>query len=177
MQQVTVKDKSFEVFITESELISRISELAMQMNKDLEGKKPLFIAILNGAFMFASELLKNFESECEISFVKYASYHGLASSGQVKTLLGSTEQVEGRTVVILEDIIDSGLTIEKVVNDIMEFKPADVKIATMLFKPGAFKGNYSIDYIAMEIPNDFIVGFGLDYDGYGRNLRNIYKLI
>jgi hypoxanthine phosphoribosyltransferase len=177
MQQVTVKDKDFQVFITESELISAISKMALILNEDLKGKKPLFIAVLNGAFMFASELFKKVDFDCEISFVKYGSYHGVTSSGQVKTIIGCSEDLKDRTVVLLEDIIDSGLTMEKVLADVKSLNPASVKIATMLFKPNAFKGNYQIDYIAMNIPNDFIVGFGLDYDGFGRNLKDIYKLI
>jgi hypoxanthine phosphoribosyltransferase len=177
MQKVKVKDKEFEIYIPEEELMQSISQVANRMNQDLQGKNPLFLGILNGAFMFASELFKRINTDCQISFVKYASYHGVTSTGQVSTLIGANEEVTGRTVVILEDIIDSGITMEKVVADIEKHNPADIKIATMLFKPDAFKRNYPIHYIGKEIPNDFILGFGLDYDGYGRNLRDIYKLI
>ncbi|MDQ3193071.1 MAG: hypoxanthine phosphoribosyltransferase [Bacteroidota bacterium] len=176
MQKVKVKDKEFEVFITEKEILKAIDVVVEKMQKDLQGKNPLFIAILNGAFMFASDLFKKYEGDCEISFVKYASYAGTSTTGQVITLIGSNEKVTDRTVVILEDIIDSGITMEKVVSDIKEFNPLDVKIATLLFKPEAFTKNYPIDYIGLSIPNDFIVGYGLDYDGYGRNLKDIYKI-
>ncbi|HET6245745.1 MAG: hypoxanthine phosphoribosyltransferase [Bacteroidetes bacterium] len=177
MQKVKVKDKDFELFISENQIQKAIDDVVEKMQTDLKDKNPLFIAILNGAFMFASDLFKKYSGDCQISFVKYASYSGTQTTGQVITLIGSNEQVTGRTVVILEDIVDSGITMEQVVKDIKVFNPLDVKIATLLFKPDAFIKNYSIDYVGISIPNDFIVGYGLDYDGYGRNLKDIYKIV
>jgi hypoxanthine phosphoribosyltransferase len=177
MQQVKVKDRSFKLYLPEKEIVEAIDQIARKINNDYEGKNPLFIAILNGAFMFASELFKKINVDCEISFVKYSSYAGTATTGQVNTLIGSNEDVTGRDIIILEDIVDTGITMEKVVRDINVFKPASVKIATLLFKPAAFQKTYKIDYVGKEIPNDFIVGFGLDYDGFGRNLKDIYKIV
>ena len=176
MQRVKVKDKEFEIFITEKEICKAVDGVVEKMSRDLKGKNPLFIAILNGAFMFASDLFKKYPGDCQISFVKYASYREISSTGQVATLIGSNEEVTGRSIVILEDIIDSGITMEQVVKDIKAHHPLEIKIATLLFKPDAFVKNYQIDYIGMSIPNDFIVGYGLDYDGYGRNFKDIYKL-
>jgi hypoxanthine phosphoribosyltransferase len=177
MQQVKVKDRSFSLYLPEKEIIGAIENIAKKINEDYEGKNPLFIAVLNGVFMFASELFKKVNVDCEISFVKYSSYIGTKTSGQVNTLIGSNEDITGRNIIILEDIVDTGITMEKVVRDINAFQPASVKIATLLFKPAAFQKKYKVDYIGKEIPNDFIIGFGLDYDGFGRNLKDIYKIV
>ena len=177
MPSIKIKDKDFEVFISEQELQNAVKTLADRINVDLKGKFPLFVGVLNGSFMFVSDLLKNIDHECEVSFIKVSSYTGTSTSGQVKNLIGFNESVKGRTIVVCEDIIDSGITMEAIVADLQQYEPADVKLATLLFKPGSFKKTYKIDYVAIEIPDDFIVGYGLDYDGVGRNFRDIYKIV
>ena len=177
MKTVKIKDKEFALSITSEEIQNAISVVAKNINKDYEGKAPLFLVVLNGSFMFASDLFKQLTVPCEISFVKVASYQGTSSTEVVKTLIGLAENLKGRNVVIIEDIVDTGNTIEGLVNDLKEKSPADVKICTLLFKPNAYLKNIELDYIGMEIPNDFIVGYGLDYDGFGRNLADIYKII
>lgn len=177
MQTIKIKDKDFAVFISEQEIQQAIKSLAAKMNEELKGKCPLFVGVLNGSFMFVSDLLKNIETECEVSFIKVSSYSGTTTSGNVKKLIGFNEQIKGRTIVVCEDIIDSGITMETIVAELKGYEPADVKLATMLFKPGSFTKNYKIDYVALEIPDDFIVGYGLDYDGFGRNFRDIYKIV
>ncbi len=176
MKEVKIHNKKFKVLIPSEEIQKGISEVAGKINTELKGKQPLFICVLNGAFIFASDLLKKINIECEISFVKLASYQGTTSSGEVKTLIGLDENVRNRTVVILEDIVDTGLTVETIVKQLKVFKPKKIKIATLLFKPDAYKKNIPIDYIALKVPNDFIVGYGLDYDGLGRNLEDIYVI-
>jgi hypoxanthine phosphoribosyltransferase len=177
MQTVTFKDKTFTLSIPAEEIQSVIARLAGQLNEDLKGTRPIFLVILNGSFMFAADLLKRIDLECEVSFVKLASYSGTQSTAIVKKLIGLNEDLAGRTVVILEDIIDSGVTVENMLEQLKELEPAGIKIATLLFKPDAFSRYYKIDYIGLSIPNDFIVGYGLDYDGLGRNLPDIYKIV
>ncbi len=178
MKQVKIHDKAFELFISWEKIESEVQKMADKMNKDLAGTNPLFVCILNGSFMFAAELFKRIDLvETEISFVKLASYSGDSSSGSIKQLIGLNEDITGRTVVILEDIVDTGLTIENILEQLSELNPQQVLIATLLLKPDALKKEVQLDYIGMEIPNDFIVGFGLDYDGHGRNLIDIYKVI
>ena len=147
-----------------------------KMNQDLSDKNPLFIVVLNGAFVFASELITRFKGECDVTFVRFASYEGTKSSNSVRELMDLNENVEGRTVVFIEDIIDSGLTMLLAKDKLKALGAKDVLISTLLYKPKAFKHNYYIHYVGIEIPNDFIVGFGLDYDGKGRNLPDIYKI-
>ncbi len=146
------------------------------MNKDLKGKDPLFIVILNGAFVFAADLLKNININCQISFLKVASYHGTTSTGTIRDLIGIDEDLKGKTLVVVEDIVDTGLTLEHISKLLKKHKPAEIKIATFLFKPEAYKKKLTIDYIGMKIPNEFIIGYGLDYNGYARNLKDIYVL-
>lgn len=179
MESKTVKlhDKEFKTFIYAKEIDIAVSKVAQQMNQDLKGKNPLFIIVLNGAFMFASDLLKKITIDCEITFVKLSSYTGTKTSHVVRELIGLDESLAGRTVVLVEDIIDTGITMHNTVPKLKHMEAEDVKIATLLFKPKAFQKDFKIDYIGMEIPNDFIVGFGLDYDGLGRNLPDIYKII
>jgi hypoxanthine phosphoribosyltransferase len=177
MNKIRIHDKQFEPFIGYTTIDEAIERLAHQMNKDLEGKTPLFLVILNGSFMFAADLLKKISIPCEISFVKLSSYVGTQSTEQVRELIGFNEEINNRTVIILEDIIDTGITMEKVLDRLNRMGAAEVKIATLLFKPSAFQKDFKIDYIGIEIPNDFIVGFGLDYDGFGRNLKDIYKIV
>jgi hypoxanthine phosphoribosyltransferase len=178
MKQVKIHDKEFKLFIPYEKIRSVVESMAEQMNSDLEGKNPLFICILNGSFMFAAELFKRINLvESEISFVKLASYDGDKTSGNVKQLIGLNEEIKGRTVVILEDIVDSGITIDNILEQLKPLEPKEVRIATLLLKPDALKKVVQLDYVGLEIPNDFIVGYGLDYDGYGRNLIDIYSVI
>lgn len=177
MKTVTLKDKTFGISIPEAKLFEAVDKVAEKMTAELEGKDPIFLIVLNGAFMFASDLLKRVEIPAQLSFVKVASYNGTESTGRVTELIGLNEDVAGRTVVIIEDIIDSGRTMYGMVQKLKSLGVEDLRIATLFFKPEALKYDLNINYVAMEIPNDFIVGYGLDYDGYGRNLRDIYTLI
>lgn len=177
MKNVTILDREFELFIPYEKIRSIIEEMADQMNKDLKDKNPLFICILNGSFMFAAEIFKRISLlDAEISFIKLASYSGTNTTGSVKELIGLNEDLTGRTVVILEDIVDSGITIDKTIEQIKSKNPLEIKIATLLLKPDALQVQVPLDYIGIEIPNDFIVGYGLDYNGRGRNLIDIYKV-
>ena len=178
MKQVKIHDKTFELFLPYEKIRATVEKMAEQMNKDLAGKNPLFICILNGSFMFAAELFKRIDFvDSEISFVKLASYQGEKSTGSVKQLIGLNEKIEGRTVVVLEDIVDSGITIDNIQEQLKKLKPKKVFVATLLLKPDALQKEVHLDYIGLEIPNDFIVGYGLDYDGHGRNLLDIYSVI
>ncbi len=176
MSRIQVKDKHFVLSVSEKEIGEAIYAMAKQMNAELKNKQPIFICVLNGAFMFASDLLKQMDFPCEVTFIRLKSYEGTSTDGNVKEVHGLIEDIENRNVVILEDIVDTGHTIENLYNHLLSKKPQSVKIATLLFKPNALVRNVKPDYVAMEIPNDFIVGYGLDYDGFGRNLRDIYKV-
>lgn len=176
-EKIKVKDKEFSVFINAAEIDAAVARVADSINKELKGKVPLFVVVLNGAFMFASDLLKKIKIENNISFVKLSSYTGTRSSQVVNELIGINEVVKGRTVVIVEDIIDSGLTMRRMLDILSQQEAADVRIATLVYKPNAFQSDFKIDYIGMEIPNDFIIGYGLDYDGFARNLPDIYKIV
>jgi len=174
---IKVRDKEFSLFISFEEIDSAITKVANEINNDLKGHTPLFLVILNGAFMFAADLFKKIDLDCEISFVKLASYTGTQTSSIVKELLGLGEDIKGRTIVIVEDIVDTGITMESMIKQLKEKEVKEIRIATLLFKPDAFIKDYKIDYTGMKIPNDFIVGYGLDYNGHGRNLKDIYKII
>ncbi len=177
MAQVTVHGKSFDVYMEEQKIQTRIAEMAAQMNVDFKGKKPLFLAVLNGSFLFAADLFKKLTIECEISFVKLASYEGTQTTEKVKKLIGMNENIKGRTVVVLEDIVDTGITINEMMAQLMEHEPAEIKIATLLFKPAAYIKRVHLDYVGFEVPKVFLLGYGLDYDGLGRNLTDIYKIV
>ena len=177
MKKVTIIDRDFELFITYEKIRSVVEEMAEKMNADFKDKNPLFICILNGSFMFATELFKRISMlDAEISFIKLASYSGTNTTGNVKELIGLNEDLTGRLIVVLEDIVDSGITIAKTIEQIQAKNPAEIKIATLLLKPDALKTKVQLDYVGIEIPNDFIVGYGLDYNGRGRNLIDIYKV-
>jgi hypoxanthine phosphoribosyltransferase len=176
MTQIQLKDKKFEIFLTEDILLEGIERVAKQLNEDLKEKEPLFVCILNGAFMFAAELVGRFNSACEVTFIRLKSYEGTERNGKMEEVQGLMENIENRHIVIIEDIIDTGHTMEHLLNCLKKKNPATIKIATLLFKPNALQLAIQPDYVVKEIPNDFIVGFGLDYDGHGRNLRNIYKI-
>ena len=177
METIKVLDKEFKLYIKQEEIETVIKDIANQINEDYKGKSPIFLVLLNGAFMFASQLLKELTLDCETSFVKYASYNGTQSTGNVKELIGLNSSLEGRDIVIIEDIIDSGYTMKCILKKLEDLKVASVKIATMLFKPNAFEFDYKVDYIGMNIGNEFIVGYGLDYNEHGRNYASIYKVV
>ena len=174
---IQVKDKRFKVSIPSETIQKSIAGMAQKMNQDLAGKEVIFLGILNGSFMFASDLYKQIEIPSQISFLKLASYQGTSTSGNVKRLIGINEDLLGKTVVVLEDIVDTGITIENIIKQLKGYEPAEIKIATFLYKPAALKVKINLDYVGLEIPNDFIIGYGLDYDGLGRNLPDIYTLI
>ena len=176
MNEITVLDREFSVYITEDEIQSRVTALAEKINEDLKGQDVLFFGVLNGVFLFAADIFRQINLECQVSFIKLASYDGTSSTGKIKELIGWNEDITGKTVVVLEDIVDTGATLERVIGELKLRKAADVKICTLLFKPEAYTKDIPVDYIGFEIPNNFVVGYGLDYDGYGRNLRAIYKL-
>ncbi|HAM97860.1 MAG TPA: hypoxanthine phosphoribosyltransferase [Marinilabiliales bacterium] len=176
-KEVQVLDKMFKVSIPSEEIQQSIQRLAQQINSDLKGKEVIFIGILNGCFMFAGDLFKHIDLECQITFLKLASYQGTSSSGNVKRLIGINENIEGKTVVIIEDIIDTGNTLDSIIKQLKGYEPAEIKVATLLYKPDAYEKTIPIDYMAFKIPNDFIIGYGLDYDGFGRNLKDIYTII
>lgn len=174
---IQINDKSFEVFIRENELQEKIKTLAARINDEYQGKEVIFIAILNGAFMFAADLLKSITLPCEISFVKVSSYHGgMSTTGRVDELIGLNASIENKEVIILEDIVDTGITIDKIITLLKAESPASVKVCTLLYKPDAFKGKKAPELVGIIIPNKFVVGYGLDYDEKGRNLREIYQL-
>ncbi|MCH2231211.1 MAG: adenylate kinase [Crocinitomicaceae bacterium] len=173
---VQVLDKSFEVFITRDEIQTEVESLATKINADFEGEDVVFIAVLNGSFMFASDLMKCITLESEISFVKMSSYEGTSTTGKVNELIGLNNNLEGKTVVIVEDIIDTGITIDKIMTLLSMEGAKEVKVCSLLYKPQAFKGTHKPDYIGFSIPNAFVVGYGLDYNEKGRNLDSIYQI-
>lgn len=177
MSIIKVKDKTFKTFIPEDEIQRRVKAVAEKINKDLDGQSPLFLAVLNGSFMFAADLMRYITIPCEISFVKLASYQGTTSTGRVKEIIGINEELQGRTVVIVEDIVDTGKTMKRMLESLGTRNPDSLHICTLLVKPNKLEENLNIEYAAMEIPNDFIVGYGLDYDQQGRNLRDIYTVV
>ena len=177
MNSIKINDRSFRVSITETEIKNRIKSLAADISADMEGKNPLFLAVLNGAFIFAADLMREMTIPCEISFVKLASYQGTTSTGKIKEVFGINEDLTNRTVIIVEDIVESGLTIRQMIDSLGTRNPASVHVCTAFFKPEKLKENLKIDYAAFEIPNDFILGYGLDYDQQGRGLKDLYTLV
>lgn len=177
MKEICILDKNFREFLTEKVIQERIEELAKQINKDLAGKEVVFLGILNGAFLFAADLFRRIDFPARISFVKLASYQGTSSSGLIKELIGWNEDIKNKTIVVVEDIVDTGNTLERIVDELIIRKATEIKIAAMLYKPEAYTKDIPLDYIGFEIPNDFVVGFGLDYDGFGRNLTSVYTLV
>jgi hypoxanthine phosphoribosyltransferase len=177
MKEIRILDKTFREMITEKAVQKRIKELALQLNSDLAGKEVVFLGILNGAFLFAADLFRHIDFQAKISFVKLASYKGTSSSGTIKELIGWNEDINNKSIVIVEDIVDTGNTLERIVDELVIRKVSEVRIATMLYKPDSYTKDMALDYVGFEIPNDFVVGYGLDYDGYGRNLPSIYTLI
>ena len=177
MERITLHDKTFKTYIPFETIDSAIAKVADKLNVDLkEEDKPVFLGILNGSFMFAADLLKKITLNCEISFVKMASYSGTKSTGQIKELIGLNNDISGRTVIIVEDVVDSGNTIVQLYKDLQARNPKQIKICTLLYKPEAYKESIPIDYACLEIPNDFVVGYGLDYDNLGRQYKDIYVI-
>ena len=177
MKKVKVLDKEFGLYIPQEKIEAEIQKVADQINHDLDGMNPLFLVILNGAFMFAAELFKRLTIPCEISFVKLTSYAGTETTNVVRELIGLDHPLDGRHVVIVEDIVDTGHTMRYTIQKLRDLKASDVRIATLFFKPNNFQYTFPVDYKGMDIGNEFIVGYGLDYDQQGRNLPDIYKII
>ena len=177
MSIVKIKDKTFETSITESEIKQRVKELAQKISHDLEGKNPLLLGVLNGSFIFAADLMREMTTPCEISFVKLASYQGITSTGKVHEVLGINEDLAGRDVVIVEDIVDTGRTMRQMLSSLRVRHPKSVDICTLFLKPDKLEEPLDIKYAAFTIPNNFIVGYGLDYDQLGRGLKEVYTLV
>lgn len=176
MSSIQVLDKEFVPYLSESEIQSRIQELAQQINADYENRSPLFIGILNGSFIFAADLYKHISVPSSISFIKLVSYKGTTSTGTVITSIGLEEDLQGRDIILVEDIVDTGKTLSEFIPTLQKQSPASIRVCTLLQKPEALKHPLDVHYIGFSIPNKFVVGFGLDYDGYGRNSREIYQL-
>jgi hypoxanthine phosphoribosyltransferase len=176
MSVIKVHDKSFEIYLSEDRIQQRVKELAAAINKDYEGRRPHFVAILNGSFMFASDLFKHLTIEAELVFIKLASYKGMKSSGDVITSIGLDDDLFGKDVIIVEDIVDTGKTLHNFMPKLLHQQPKSLKIATLLHKSEATEYKLDLHYIGFDIPNKFVVGYGLDYDGLGRNLKEIYQL-
>ena len=172
-----IHDKEFELFIPNTRINVAISEMAANISRDLDGRDVIFMGILNGAFMFAAELIKQITPNCQITFLKLASYAGTSSTGTVKRLIGVNEDIKDKTVVILEDIVDTGITLENIIKQLKGYEPREIRVATLLHKTAAYLKDILLDYVGLEIPNDFVVGYGLDYEGFGRNLPDIYRVV
>lgn len=177
MDTVKILDKEFSLSIPKEKIQLEVERLAAQISRELEGKNPLFLGVLNGSFMFAADLFRRISIPAEISFVKLASYEGTASTGVIKEVIGLSEDITGRTVVVVEDIVDTGCTMQRLVENLGTRAPESIHICTLLLKPEKLQVPLDVEYVALEIPNEFIVGYGLDYDGYGRNLEDIYTVV
>lgn len=176
MKNIKLYDKVFRMSLSEEEIINRVKVVAEQINEEYKGRRPLFLSVLNGAFMFTSDLMKEINIECEISFVKLASYQGTMSTGKVHEVIGINEDLSGRDIIIVEDIVESGKTIMQMMDSLSNRQPASIKVCTLFFKPSKLEEKINVDYAAIVIPDDFIVGYGLDYNQLGRNLRDIYTI-
>lgn len=178
MKIISLVDKKFKMCITRSQVKNSIEHIADRINSDYQGKEILFIAVLNGAFMFASELVRKVKPLCRISFVKVASYQGDMTEGTIRELIGLKEDLNGKHVILVEDIVDTGFTLEHIMNQIKStYQPASIEVASLLFKPQSYRKSLAVNYVGMEIPNDFVIGWGLDYNGYGRNFEDIYTIV
>ena len=177
MNIVKIKDKTFKTFIPEEKILESIKVISDRINEDMKDKNPLFMAVLNGSFIFAADLMRMITIPCQISFVKLASYQGTTSTGKITEVFGVNEDLSGRTIIIVEDIVDTGLTMKRMIESLGTRHPESVHICTLLLKPDKLQVDIDIEYAAMEIPNDFIVGYGLDYDQEGRGLRDIYTIV
>jgi hypoxanthine phosphoribosyltransferase len=177
MQTVKIKDKTFALAYPEAELQKNIRAVANRLNEDFSGRNPLLLGVLNGCFMFAADLMRYMDITCEISFVKLASYQGTTSTGKVKEVIGLNEDISGRDVIIVEDIVESGHTMQRMIETLGTRNPKSVHICTLMQKPDKLEIPLNIEYVAMKIPNEFIIGYGFDYDQQGRNMRDIYSLV
>ena len=177
METIKINDRRFKISIPEAEIKNRIKTVAAQISKDMEGKNPLFLGVLNGAFVFAADLMREITIPSEISFVKLASYQGTTSTGTIQEVIGINENLTGRTVIIVEDIVESGATMKRMIEQLGTRNPASVHICTLFFKPDKLKEELNLDYVVFRIPDDFIVGYGLDYDQGGRGLKDIYTIV
>ncbi|MBP5513833.1 MAG: hypoxanthine phosphoribosyltransferase [Bacteroidaceae bacterium] len=173
---IKVKDKSFTVSIPSDRIQAEVKRVAEQINKDYEGQSPIFLAVLNGSFVFAADLLREVTLPCEVSFVRLASYQGVSTTGQIREIMGLNLDITGRPIIIVEDIVDTGLTMAHMLETLKTHNPSSIDICTLLLKPGKLQVDLDIRYCCLQIPNDFIVGYGLDYDGFGRNTKDIYTL-
>lgn len=171
---ITVHDKQFKLYMTEAEIQKEVKRVASEISRDLAGKNPLFCPVLTGSFMFMTDLARALDFDAETYFVKYSSYSGMSSTGKVKTVIPFPEKCKGRHVVIVEDIVDTGVSMQAMLEELTKLEPAHVYIATLLFKPDSFTKNFKIDYLGRSIPNDFILGYGLDYNDSGRLYKDIY---
>ena len=177
MDTLNIHGKTFEKFISFNDLYAGIQRIAQQINSNHRNEDVLFLGILNGAFMFAGDLLKFIDFHCYLSFIKLASYEADSSTGEVKQLVGFNEEIDGKTVIIMEDIVDTGTTLDYIINSLEKhYNPAKIKLATLLYKPDIYQKNHPVDYYVMDIPDYFLVGYGLDYNGYGRNFKDVYRL-
>ena len=176
-QTIQVKDKTFAVSIPESEIKQQIKRVAVEITRDYSGSQPVFLAVLNGSFIFAADLLREVDLPCEISFVKLASYQGTSSTGEIREVIGLNIDITGRPVIIVEDIVDTGLTMAHMIETLQSHNPASIDLCTLLFKPTKLQVSLDVRYCCKEIPDDFVVGFGLDYDGFGRNTKDIYTIV
>jgi hypoxanthine phosphoribosyltransferase len=176
MSKIQILDKHFSLFIPATDIQKAIDRLAVRMNEELKGKEVIFLSILNGAFMFAADLYRKLKIPSRITFLKLASYEGTSTSGKVKRLIGLSEDLRGLTVVVIEDIVDTGVTLDHIVKQLNGYEPSEIKVATLFFKPSTYRYDIPLDYVGIEVPERFIVGYGLDYKGYGRNLEDLYVL-
>jgi hypoxanthine phosphoribosyltransferase len=177
LKTITILDKKFTMTIARSQVRTGIDRIADRINSDYAGREILFVAVLNGAFVFAADLVRKIKPPCRISFVKVASYQGDTSEGTIRELIGLKEDLNGKHVILVEDIVDTGFTLAHIMKQIKsDYKPASVAVASLFFKPQSYRKTIAIDYVGLEIPNDFVVGWGLDYNGYGRNLEDIYSI-
>jgi hypoxanthine phosphoribosyltransferase len=176
-ETIKIKDLEFIPYVTHSDILERIRELAININDDYQNKNPLFIAVLNGSFMFASDLMKRVDVRSELTFIKVSSYEGTESTGSIKEMIGIGQSITDRHIVIIEDIVDTGHTINHLLNEMSKMDPASIEVVTLFSKPESHQTKLYIKYTGFDIPNKFIVGYGLDYDGYGRNYQDVYQLV
>jgi hypoxanthine phosphoribosyltransferase len=177
MQKVKIHDKEFAVSIPKEKILERISELGEKITRDYNDIQPVFLVVLKGAFLFAADLLRHVKLDCEITFIRVGSYEGTQSTGVIRSILGLSEKIHGKHLIIVEDIVDTGNTVIHLVTELKKSEPLNIKIASLLLKPEALKHNIHVDYVGFSVPNDFLVGYGLDYDGLGRNFEEIYKIV
>lgn len=174
---IQVKDLKFAVSYSEEQIRAEVKRVAAEINRDYAGQEPVFLAVLNGSFIFAADLLREVALPCEVSFVRLASYQGVSTTGEIREVIGLNMDITGRPVIILEDIVDTGLTMAHMIDTLKRHNPGSIDICTLLLKPGKLQVDLDIRYCCLQIPNDFIVGYGLDYDGFGRNTKEIYTLV